>query len=110
MPFLPNANQADLDLRKLSDYCLNPLHPRGRHKARVFRAAGISRGDAAWLKQALLEGVCENDAIQTDVDAIGERWRADIAVTRHFKSHVIRTIWIVRRSESFPRFVTCWML
>ena len=33
--------------------------------------------------------------------------RADIAVTRHFKSHVIRTIWIVRISESFPRFVTC---
>jgi hypothetical protein len=25
----------DIDIRKLEDYCLDPSHPRGRHKARV---------------------------------------------------------------------------
>jgi hypothetical protein len=36
---LSNANRAILDLRKIDDYCLNASHPRGRHKARVFRDA-----------------------------------------------------------------------
>ena len=27
-----------VDLAKLRDYCLNEEHPRGRHKARVFRS------------------------------------------------------------------------
>ncbi|WP_367268233.1 DUF6883 domain-containing protein [uncultured Thiohalocapsa sp.] len=36
---LPNADQAAVDLDKLRGYCLNPAHPRGRHKARVFAAA-----------------------------------------------------------------------
>jgi hypothetical protein len=48
MPVLPNAASAIFDIRKLEDYCLDPSHPRGRHKARVFRdALGLSRQDAA---------------------------------------------------------------
>jgi hypothetical protein len=39
MAKLPNAEWALLDIRKLADYCLSPVHPRGRHKARVFRDA-----------------------------------------------------------------------
>jgi hypothetical protein len=47
---LPRGEDAVLDIRKIEDYCLSPLHPRGRHKARVFRAAlDRQRGDAAWL-------------------------------------------------------------
>jgi hypothetical protein len=34
---LPNASRAIIDLQKIEDYCLDPTHPRGRHKARVFR-------------------------------------------------------------------------
>jgi hypothetical protein len=47
---LPQSDEAILDVRKIEDYCLNPSHPRGRHKARVFRdALGIHRDDAVWL-------------------------------------------------------------
>jgi hypothetical protein len=34
---LPRSDEAILDIRKIEDYCLSPSHPRGRHKARVFR-------------------------------------------------------------------------
>ena len=34
---LPNAEQAFVDVRKLRDYCFSTEHPRGQHKARVFR-------------------------------------------------------------------------
>lgn len=36
---LPHAGSAILDIRKLAQYCLDPRHARGRHKARVFREA-----------------------------------------------------------------------
>ena len=36
---LPGGDKAVLDIRKIEDYCLSPIHPRGRHKARVFREA-----------------------------------------------------------------------
>ncbi|MGP0066701.1 MAG: DUF6883 domain-containing protein [Isosphaeraceae bacterium] len=35
----PNSDQAEVDLRKLSEYCLSSTHPVGKHKAAVFRAA-----------------------------------------------------------------------
>jgi hypothetical protein len=34
---VPNANYAIVYLRKLRDYCLNPDHDDGKHKARLFQ-------------------------------------------------------------------------
>jgi hypothetical protein len=66
---LPNADHAVLDIRKLEDYCLSPRHPRGRHKARVFREAlNIQRDDAAWLKDRLLEAARHITASQLGSD------------------------------------------
>ncbi len=36
---LPNPELAVVDIVKLTDYCLNPKHEDGKHKARVFAAA-----------------------------------------------------------------------
>ena len=36
---LLNGDRAIVELVKLRDYSLSETHPRGRHKARVFRAA-----------------------------------------------------------------------
>lgn len=36
---LPNADRAIVDVAKLRDYCLNPNHEEGKHKARVFAAS-----------------------------------------------------------------------
>lgn len=111
MAALPNNHLAILDLRKLEDYCLNPLHPRGRHKARVFRdALGVDRSDAHWLRAALLAAVSGAEATELASDPLGRRWRIDVGVTRHGKEIVVRTIWIVRTGERTPRFVTCWVL
>lgn len=83
MPRLPNHGIAVVDVRKLAEYCLNPRHPRGRHKARVFRdALGISEHDASWLRGELIQGLKAGTAeLQAD-DRFGSRWRVDIAVRR----------------------------
>lgn len=111
MPRLPNFDAAVLDVRKLSDYCLGSAHPRGRHKARVFRQAlGISYDDADWLKEAILAALSGAEAVELERDTYGARWRADVALTRQNRRAVVRTVWMVRAGESFPRFVTCWVL
>jgi hypothetical protein len=107
---LPNSNEATLDIRKLEDYCLNPAHPRGRHKARVFREAlDLQRSDAAWLRDALLEAAQTGEAFEVTVDTWGTHWRLDTTIRRHIREVVVRTIWIVRAGESRPTFVTCWV-
>ena len=36
---LPNADKAIIDSKKIKDYCLNPDHPRGKHKAKIFQSS-----------------------------------------------------------------------
>jgi len=74
MSRLPNSERAVLDVRKLEEYCLSPEHPRGRHKARVFRdALGIRQAEADWLRSAILAGL-GTDAAESGADAFGVRW------------------------------------
>jgi hypothetical protein len=48
------------------------MHPRGRHKARVFREAlGIQQTDAAWLPQILLEAARSSEALELATDTWG---------------------------------------
>ena len=111
MARVPNAERVILDISKIVDYCLSPVHVRGRHKARVFRGAlGLDRDDAEWLREALLAGLARGEAVELASDALGDRWRVDVPITRHGKSVVVRTVWIVRSGEQVPRFVTCWVL
>jgi hypothetical protein len=75
---------------KLKDYCLSPEHPRGRHKARVFREAlDIRRIDASWLREVLLEAVHGTEAVELATDAWGTHWRIDVTVRRHGKSALV---------------------
>jgi hypothetical protein len=84
---LPNVGQAIIELRKIENYCLDPAHPRGRHKARVFRdALGLHRGDARWLRDALLEAARSSPALPIGETDWGILWRMDAAIERQGKS------------------------
>jgi hypothetical protein len=77
----------------------------------MFGAAlGIAVGDADWLRQVLLAGLASAEADRQATDQYGERWKADILVTRQGQHVVVRTIWIIRAGETVPRLVTCWVL
>ncbi len=101
---LPFGAEAILDFRKIEAYCLNPTHPRGRHKARVFREAlDLKQSDATWLRDVLLKSARFDEALQVTVDRWGIQWRLDTAVTRQGRSAVVRSLWIVRTGERVPR-------
>jgi hypothetical protein len=111
MQKLPYAQNAVIEIVKLRDYCLSTEHPRGRHKSRVFHEAlGLTVDDAEWLQQKLLDGIQTQSAAEQETDIFGSRWRVDLPLTRQGKSAVIRTVWIIKFGEQFPRLITCWVL
>lgn len=111
MLLLPQADRAIVDLAKLRDYCLNPDHPRGRHKARVFRAAlGLERAHAPWLRNAILAALVRSPAMLDAVDRHGERWRADVVLTRNGRTAIVRTLWLIARPGSSPRLISSFVV
>jgi hypothetical protein len=78
---LPRGDEAILDIRKIEDYCMSPSHPRGRHKARVFREAlDLQRSDAAWLREFLLDAARSSEASPIVEGSWGTHWRLDAAL------------------------------
>lgn len=79
---LPNAENAVIDIAKLKDYCLNPDHPEGKPKARVFQAKlGIGKNDAERLRQAILQAILKADAIEQKPSLYGQRFVVDFEVS-----------------------------
>lgn len=111
MAKLPHAQRAIIEISKLRNYCLNPEHPRGRHKAQVFRhALGIDRPDAEHLRDMILDGIQTANAMLLDSDKFGQRWRVDLEISGPKKLAVVRTVWIIHPGADAPRFVTCWVV
>lgn len=106
---VPNAGSAEIDIRKLRDYVLNPLHPNGKHKAILWKAAlGITADDAEELARILLIAVKENDAVTGRFDRYGQRYAVDFSLEWNGKTAIIRTGWIILHETNFPRLVTAY--
>lgn len=108
---LPNPDAALIPFEKLEGYSLNPDHSEGRHKAIVFQSAlGIGLEEAEELRSALRQALTTQDAIPVSRNSYGQKYRIDFEMTRFDKQAIIRSIWIVRDNENFPRLVTCYVL
>jgi hypothetical protein len=111
MAKLLNPENAVVETRKLRDYCLSPEHPRGKHKARVFASAlGLAAEDSELLRQALLSAAVSEEAAPTEEDEHGRRYMLDFEMSTEAGSAIVRSGWIVRSGEDFPRFTSCWVL
>jgi hypothetical protein len=71
---LPNGDRAIVDIDKLRTYCLNPQHPRGRHKARVFASFGIREADAEELQAAIVAAAIDAEARLGAANPDGQRY------------------------------------
>ena len=107
---LPNGERAILDRRKLEEYCLNPHHPRGRNKARVFASVGIGQADSDVLREALLAAARNSEAVQAGLSAHAERYTVDFDLVLPVRTVKIRSTWIVRTGEDLPRLTSCFVL
>ncbi len=102
---------AVVDINKLRNYCLNQNHLKGKHKARVFVSAlGITASGAEELQEILLRVAVTNDAIPLEEDAYGQRYRLDFVMIRGELQATVRSGWIVRTGEDFPRLTSCFVV
>ena len=104
---IPHAEHATVDIRKLRDYCLNPRHPEGQHKARLFAAAlGMTEADAEPLRDALRQAVQSHDATSGRRDAYGQRYHIDFAFDWRGRQTILRSGWIIEHGSEIPRLTT----
>ena len=70
----------------------------------------MTAADAADLREAILQAVLHAEAAEMDSDEFGRRFTADVTLSYHGRMAEIRTAWIVRRGEDFPRLTSCYVL
>ena len=108
---LPNADRAVVDIEKLRDYCLDTGHFKGQHKARVFKAKfGLTEVYAEFFRESLLAAVQSNEVVEGTADEYGRRYVLDFWFEGPDGEGVVRSSWMVRRGEDFPRLTSCYAL
>lgn len=106
-PTKPNFENPGFDDRKLTEYALNPDHPVGGNKAKVIESAtGLTKEDAAAVKQQILDQVKQGETIPGKVDEHGSRYAKDVTLTGPNGTIVVRTAWIVDANTGETRLAT----
>lgn len=92
-------------------YVLNPLHPQGGPKARVFAAVlGITTSDWQYLRRQLLAGVRTAPAVLRGRTRWGDLYDVALDVTGTAgRVHRVRTGWIIQPGEGHPHLVTAYV-
>ncbi len=106
---IPNADRAIVDPAKLHGYLLSRSHPIGRFKAAFFLALGYSPEDWRRLEADLRSQYLSKDARPEEGTSYGQKYaiRATLVGPSGQSADVV-SLWVVRRGEEFPRFVTAY--
>ncbi|MEG3956773.1 DUF6883 domain-containing protein [Microcoleus sp. herbarium2] len=108
---IPNAKNAVVDIRKLREYCLNPEHDDGKHKARIFWSIlGMTADNAEELRQILLKVIQSHEAQLGRRDGFGQRYILDFTIEWQNRSATLRSGWIIEHDSEIPRLTTCYPL
>ena len=106
---LPNADRAQVDSTKITDYLLSAAHPDGRNKAAFFAAFGFRVEEPEVLIQALRKQGTTQRVARTVGSRYGVRYIVEGPLeTPDGCSPIVRTIWIVTRERVAPRLVTAY--
>ena len=104
---LPNADRAVIEPAKIRDYLLAAAHPVGRFKARFFVSLGYTVDDWERLRDDILAIARSGSAAGEAAASYGRKFEVDgILMTPSGRSATVRTVWIFRTEEDFPRLVT----
>lgn len=106
---LPNAEDAQVDPKKLQQYLLSETHPIGRWKAVYFRRLGFNASNMALLKEGLI-GIAKTGDLTTTVTARhGTKYVVDGNLATPSGDQIqLRTVWIIEKGQDRPRFVTAY--
>lgn len=108
---IPNVEEAFINPDKLTKYALNPDHPVGANKARVFESAlGYNLSNSDDLMKQVFEKLPMCDAVPGTVDVYGARYTVDIPITGpNGNTANVRTGWIIKAGSSIPELTTLYV-
>lgn len=94
---------------KLTTYSLNFEHKDGKHKARLFRAKlGIVLDNQEILVAALIKAAINCKSAYHTTSEYGDKYVIDFDLTTEVGTSKIRSCWIVRFGETYPRLTTVY--
>ncbi|MDN3515405.1 MAG: hypothetical protein NG747_13535 [Candidatus Brocadia sp.] len=107
---LPKGAKAIIPEGKLEDYCLNPFHPDGKHKAKVFeKALGITQTDSTELKKLVLASAVYGEVTKEQLNDFGTTYRVEYETQGVNQREVLCTLWIVHKSDERPYLTSCFV-
>jgi hypothetical protein len=110
MPLLPGHERAVIPEAKLR-YCLDPMHPTGKDKARVFSSAlGLGLRSTATLDRMLREGIAVHEAEYcfTFIDGT-QRWVVEWELLARRGRLRLLSIWNRPAHGRPPRLISCYL-
>lgn len=106
---LPNADQAVIDRRKLTDYALSPEHPVGRFKSAFFASLGFTARNWEKLDLELRKLVLWSTAELGELTRFGQKYVVRGRITGpQGRTAEVLTVWIILKGEQVPRLVTAY--
>jgi hypothetical protein len=108
---LLNAEHAVIEPNKLASYALDPTHPKGGHKARVFESAlGYNSTNADILASRVQEGILSAPAKVLEVNNFGQLMAVDMPIPGiNGETAVVRTGWMYETDALVPRLTTLFV-
>jgi hypothetical protein len=107
--FLPDADRAIVEERKVTGYLLAQYHPTGQSKARFFSVCGYS--SEAWLNlaAALVQHARVNEIAREQETQFGTKYVIDGPfIALDGAQHNVRSVWFIEHGEQRPRLVTAY--
>ncbi len=106
---LPNGERAAISMQKLVGYCLNPTHPRGKDKARVFAGVlGITTENVDRLYALVQQAAIEGEVVQQSTTPFGEEFKVDWTIPETGGVQ-LRTIWEIASETAEPRLISAFL-
>ncbi len=108
---LPNAGNLVISSSKVQGYALNPDHPVGKNKAKVFQnALGYNQSNAEELVEQIQSKVTDYVAVPGKSDQYGQRYSVDIPIIGpNGRTAIVRTGWIIRSESDKPELTTLYV-
>jgi len=103
---IPGAQHAIISADKIVRYLLNVEHPDGASKARVLARAGFAVERPEELEWSLRADHLTRDAREGTPSPFGTKYEIVGPLTGPTGTVVVKSIWMTRFGESFPRLIT----
>ena len=104
---LPNADQAQVDRKKIAEYLLCISHPDSSNKAAFFSQFGFTLENWKILAESLPKHGATHNVTKVVESEYGTRYSVDgLLETPDSRNPYVRTVWIIETQSTTPRLIT----